>query len=336
MNDPVALGPLRLTNPWILAPMAGVSEWPYRVIAQQHGASAAPTELISARALIEGTARSERYIRRDPRERPFWVQLFGGSAEVLERGAAAAVARGADALDLNMGCPVRKVTKSGAGSALLSNPKRAAEMVRALVQGGGVPVTVKIRAGWDEDSLTYRELAHACAEAGAVAIAMHARTRVQGYGGTARWEWIADLVAHSPIPVIGNGDAFDPASARRMRQETGCAAVMIGRGALGNPWVFAALRDGEAPVTPEMRLRVVQQHFEDNLRHIGGELEAVRRFRKHLIWYTTGLTGAESFLYSVLRSDDADAVRRQFRSFFSGAVRETAGQIVFDERQALG
>ncbi len=336
MSDVVQLGSLHLTNPWILAPMAAVSEWPYRVIAQDHGASAAPTELISARALIDGTARSERYIRRDPRENPFWVQLFGGNAEALERGAAAAVKRGADAIDLNMGCPVRKVTKSGAGSALLSNPERAAEMVRALVRGGGVPVSVKIRAGWDDDSLTYRELAHACSEAGAVAIAMHARTRVQGYSGHAHWDWIADLVTHSPLPVIGNGDAFDAEAARRMRAETGCAAVMIGRGALGNPWVFTALRDGECQVTPEMRLRVVERHFEDNLVHIGAELEAVRRFRKHLIWYATGLEGSEAFLHRAVRTDDADAVREQVRTFFAAACRGHKAEIVFDERQALG
>ncbi|MEM6731535.1 MAG: tRNA dihydrouridine synthase DusB [Myxococcota bacterium] len=332
----VRLGPLVLQNPWILAPMAGVSEWPYRVIALSHGAAATPTELISARALIEGTPRSERYMARDPSEAQFWVQLFGGDAAVLRDGAAAAVERGATALDLNMGCPVRKVTKSGAGSALLSDPSRAAEMVRALVDGGGVPVTVKIRAGWDENSLTFVELAKACADAGACAIAMHARTRVQGYSGKAHWPWIARLVEKSPIPVIGNGDAFTAADARRMVADTGCRAVMIGRGALGNPWVFAELTGRVEPVSGTERARVVLEHFESNLRHVGAELEAVRRFRKHLVWYGQGIERSREWLQRVLRMDEAAQVRAEIAEFFPTARSGPRGEVVFEERKALG
>lgn len=333
----VVLGSVTLSNPWILAPMAGVSEWPFRLIACEHGASAAPTELISARAMLEGTDRSERYLAKHPGEDLFWIQLFGGDADVMCRAAEAAAERGAHALDLNMGCPVRKVTKSGAGSALLTDPDRAGALVRAMVRGSGLPVTIKVRAGWDDETLNFVELSQACAEAGAVAVAMHARTRQQAYSGPARWEWIAQLVECSPIPVIGNGDAWTLSDAQRMLRETGCAAVMIGRGALGNPWIFSALQRGQSvEVTPEMRNRIVNTHFEYNLQHVGSELAAVRRFRKHLIWYSCGLEGSDSFQSEVLTVDGADEVRRHIDAFFSCERALKPATIQLEEKNALG
>lgn len=341
------IGPVALDNPWILAPMAGVSESPFRNIVVELGAAAAPTELISARALIEGTSRSERYLRRDRKREPlFWVQLFGADEGALREGAAAAVERGATMLDFNMGCPVRKVTRGGAGSALLKTPARAGRLVHQLVRGGGVPVTVKIRGGWDENSLSYVELARACADAGAQAIAMHARTRVQGYSGSAQWPWIENLVRESPIPVIGNGDAFTAGAARRMLRQTRCRAVMIGRGALGDPWIFWRLtrsnrakpRTSTDP-TPQQRAKVVIGHFDAHLDHVEHELAAIRRFRKHWIWYARRLRGAQSFLDVVLRLEEREAIRDYALEFFSAASTLHRGHDVpaeFDARRALG
>ena len=335
------LGPWQLRNPWILAPMAGVSELPYRRLVLQMGASAAPTELVSAKGLLHAQQRTLRYLAHDPGiEKPFWVQIFGGDAAVMAAGAARAVALGADIVDINMGCPVKKVTKTKAGSALLVDPERAAAIVGAVVRGCTVPVTVKIRAGWDSDHVNFVELAQALSDAGAAAIAMHARTRMQGYSGEASWAWIAELVNTVSIPVIGNGDALTAAEARQMLRQTGCAAVMIGRGALGNPWIFRALSEPQAPApTPSERWAVVRRHFEDHLDFIGEPLRAVRRFRQHLRWYIHDLQDAAAFWQRVNQLEDVDALLEACATFFRCAEPRAVtlrSAMPFDERAALG
>jgi nifR3 family TIM-barrel protein len=306
-------------GPWILAPMAGVSELPYRLLALEMGASAAPTELISARGLGSGHARSIRYLAHDPRERPLWVQLHGGDAEWMARGAELAVEHGAAIIDINMGCPVRKITRNGAGSALLCDPPRAAAIVEAVARRAEVPVTVKMRSGWDARSADPGPIARALAAAGASAIAIHARTRAQGYGGTADWGLIRRLVEVSPIPVIGNGDAFTAADARRMLAETGCAAVMIGRGALGNPWIFRQLRGGSGAPEPSERWSVVARHFAAHIEHVGDERRAIHRFRSHLEWYAQGLVGASAFRDRAVRIDDRAELLELCEAYFTEA-----------------
>jgi nifR3 family TIM-barrel protein len=336
------LGRYALKNPWILAPMAGVSEKPFRALALQLGAGAAPTELVSAKGLLYGQARTHKYLEHDAAENPFWVQLFGGDPESMAAGAEAAVARGAHIIDINMGCPVRKVTRNGAGSALLSDSRRAASLVAAIVKATGVPVTVKIRAGWDANSLTFEDMAKALADAGCVALSMHARTRAQGYSGQANWSWIKRLVEVSPIPVIGNGDAFTPADARRMRHETGCAAVMIGRGALGNPWIFQQLVDPSAPPpTPRARWALVRRHLDAHLAFVGDPLRGVKRFRPHLMWYTRGLLGASAFRAQITSVEDEHQLREQCADFFhrADAAKQNdsdAAAIDFEVGNALG
>ena len=259
------IGQYKLNNPFILAPMAGVSEMPFRVISRRQGASAAPTELVSAKGLLYGQARTERYMVHDAaHEHPFWVQIFGGEPESMADGAARAVDLGAHIIDINMGCPVRKVTRNGAGSGLLCDPSRAAAIVAAIVaRCPNTPVTVKIRAGWDHQNLNFLAVARALEESGCQAVAMHARTRAQGYSGSADWRLIAELVAGVQIPVIGNGDVKTVADAQKMRAETGCAGVMIGRAALGNPWIFRDLVAAAPPekVTAVERWEMVQAHL---------------------------------------------------------------------------
>ena len=318
----VRLGPLTLANPWILAPMAGVSEQPFREIAFELGAALAPTELVSANGLIRASARTQKYLRHGASEKPFVVQLFGGEPEVMAQAAVMAKEAGADAIDINMGCPVPKVTRSGAGSGLLCDPPRAQAIVRACRESTGLPVSAKIRAGWDAHRLNFVEMGLALEEAGVAFLALHPRTRAQGYAGRADWSRIAGLkAALKHTPVIGNGDVVSPADARRMMKETGCDAVMIGRGALGNPWIFRQLSGGAAP-SAEERAALVLRHFDAHIRFVGAELPALREFRRHWGWYSHGLSGSSAFRNEVNRLDEADKARALAARFFATAVQE--------------
>jgi tRNA-dihydrouridine synthase B len=334
------LGPYTLPNPFILAPMAGVSEMPFRVIAFELGAALCPTELVSAQGLMRTNARTLKYLRFDPRvERPYSLQIFGGDLEAMVRAAVIGQGYGAQIIDINMGCPVKKVTRNGAGSALLCEPERAATLVRDIHAATGLPVTCKIRSGWDEHQRNYLRVAGALFEAGCAALAIHPRTRAQGYSGRADWSVIADLKRHFPDRVIiGNGDVKTPADAHRMRESTGCDFVMIGRGALGNPWLFRELLGGPPP-EPEERCAGVLRHLEDHLAFVGEALPAVRSFRKHLAWYGHGLHGAAAFRHEVNQLDSADEVREAVQRFFRSAAVDPQGapdEQDVDYRAALG
>jgi nifR3 family TIM-barrel protein len=216
-----------------------------------------------------------------------------------------------------MGCPVRKVTKTGAGSALMLDPGRAARIVEAIATRTGVPVTAKIRAGWDAHSVNAVEVARALAGGGCAAVAVHPRTRAQGYSGQADWSVIAGVAAAVPIPVIGNGDVWSASDAHRMVRQTGCAAVMIGRAAMGNPWIFAQLARGEAPPSRRERWPVIARHLAAHVHFVGDELKAVRSFRKQLMWYAHGVQGATAFRREVARVDDVTELRERCERFFS-------------------
>ena len=316
--------------------MAGVSEMPFRVLAQELGAGLCPTELVSSAGLVRASARTRRYLRHDPIERPFAVQLFGGDPAQMADAARLAREAGADILDINMGCPVPKVTRNGAGSALLCQPERAAEIVRA-VGTAGLPVTVKIRSGWDAARINAPEVAQALEAAGAAAIALHARTRAQGYSGVADWGLIARVKTAVRIPVIGNGDVRSVADARRLIAETGCDAVMIGRGALGNPWIFRELGGGAAP-SAEERLALIARHFREQLAFVGDALHGVRQFRKHLLWYARGLRGASAFRSLAVTLEEPTEVLRALEGFFGESEPWAEGDEApeFEVRGALG
>lgn len=341
---PLVLGPHRVDAPIVLAPMAGVSESPFRVMALEHGAGLAPTELVSAKGLALRSARTEAYLKRDPlRERPFVVQLFGGDPAVMAHAAELAVARGADVVDINMGCPVKKVTKSGAGSSLLLDVPRAQAIVRAIRARTPVPVTAKIRGGWDADNVNAVEVARALEDAGLAMLAIHARTRAQAYTGRADWALIARVKQAVRMPVIANGDVTCAADAERVIHETGADGVMVGRAALGNPWVFEEIaaawrqRPRPAPPTPAQRALLIRAHFAAHLAHHGHPaLRAVHKFRAHLLWYSRGLAGAEAFRASVLRMDLAEQVDAEIERFFARAERVSDEAASYDERTALG
>ena len=319
--------------------MAGVSERPYRVLALRHGASAAPTELVSAKGLIFGQARTERYLARDEEvEEPFWVQIFGGDPDSMAKAAAHAAERGASIVDINMGCPVKKVTRNGAGSALLLDPDRVGTMIEKMRAESGLPVTIKIRSGWDDDQVTALSIGRVAEQAGASLVALHARTREQGYSGFANWGLIKELVESLTIPVIGNGDAWNATRAQAMKRETGCAAVMIGRGALGNPWIFSKLRDPSYEPSPEDRTSLILERLNAHTSFVGEELRAVRRFRTHLSWYCTGLAGAAHFRREIFLIDDLSEVQRRIEEFFMKSMPVAGGrEAIQDETSnALG
>ncbi|MGA9521930.1 MAG: tRNA dihydrouridine synthase DusB [Myxococcaceae bacterium] len=335
-----SIGPYELPNPWILAPMAGVSEMPFRVIAFRMGAALCPTELVSSQGLMRVNTRTMKYLRHDPEvERPYALQIFGGEPEVMAKSAVIGKQYGAQIIDINMGCPVKKVTKTQAGSALLCDVPRAAEIVKRIADATGLPVTAKIRSGWDANSRNYLEVAHALEEAGCAALAIHGRTRAQGYSGKADWGVIADLKRNiTKMPIIGNGDVKTVADAQRMLETTGCDFVMIGRGALGNPWLFRELHGGAAP-TNEERCQLVLEHFHEHLKFVGDELAAVRAFRKHLAWYAHGLYGASAFRNEVNTMDQVSQVELSVRRFFLAAGRDESGadeEQELDYRTALG
>lgn len=343
---PLVLGKHVIETPIVLAPMAGVSEAPFRALALAMGAGLAPTELVSAKGLEYSSARTRGYLRHDPAKEPLLsVQIFGGEIPSMARAAELAVEAGAKIVDINMGCPVKKVTRSGAGSALLCDPPRAAAIVRAIRErvGDHVPVTAKIRAGWDESSKNATTVGKTLEDAGAAAIALHPRTRAQGYSGRADWTLIGALKRAVAIPVIANGDIQTVADAERVLSETGADAVMIGRAALGNPWIFRELRAacrGEpvprAP-SPQDRARMILAHLDAHIEHTQDEVRAVRKFRQHLIWYSRGLRGGSSFRETATRLDDRRAVTEAVEVFFTSAeLTDPREAAVYDERTALG
>ena len=291
------IGEVRLDNSVILAPMAGVSDLPFRLLCKEQGAGMVCPEMISAKAILYGNKNTEELMRIHPQEGPGSLQLFGSDPEIVGEMARRIEDRPFAVLDLNMGCPVPKVVNNGEGSALMKDPVLAGRIIEAAAQAIKKPVTVKIRKGFDDAHVNAVEIARIAQESGAAAVAVHGRTREQYYSGTADWDVIARVKDAVRIPVLGNGDVTDGESARRMMEQTGCDGVLVGRAARGNPWIFAeitaVLEGRQAPPGPDR-----QELYGMILRHARllseykGEYTAVREMRKHVAWYSAGLPPA--------------------------------------------
>jgi nifR3 family TIM-barrel protein len=319
------IGDIQLNPGALLAPMEAVTDLPFRTVCEELGASLTFTEFLSAEALTRGAAKAIGRMWPSLEGRRFVVQIFGREPDALARAADMAAEVGASIVDINMGCPAKKVTAGACGSALMREPALAAELVAAVRRTlpAGIPVTVKHRAGWDECNLNAPEFARRLVDAGAAMITVHGRTRAQGFSGVARMEPIAAVRAALPpeIPVVGNGDVKDVAAYQRMRRETGCDAVMIGRGAMGNPWIFrtlAALETGAAdPGSPSLaeRRRVWRRHAALVEAHSPPKMR-LHELRKTLAWYSRGLYGGSTLRQRGFSIDDPAALLEMGEAFF--------------------
>lgn len=296
----LTIGNVTLENNVILAPMAGVTDLPFRLLCREMGAGLVCMEMVSAKAIYYNNKNTEELLTIHPEEMPASLQLFGSDPEIVAAMAAKIEERPFSLLDFNMGCPVPKVVNNGEGSALMKNPKLAEELLTKLVKAVKKPVTVKIRKGFDESCVNAVEIAKIAESCGVAAVAVHGRTRAQYYSGKADWDIIRQVKEAVKIPVIGNGDVDSPEAAGAMLENTGCDGVMIGRAAQGNPWIFREtvrfLEDGTLLSRPgrEEKKQVILRHAALQLE-TKGEYTAVREMRKHLAWYTVGMPHSAHF-----------------------------------------
>lgn len=318
------IGNVTLQSNIILAPMAGVSDLPFRLLCAKQGAALVCMEMISAKAIFYHNKNTEQLMEIHPEEGPVSLQLFGSDPQIISEMAKKIEERPFSILDLNMGCPVPKVVNNGEGSALMKNPVLAGKIIEKTVRAVGKPVTVKIRKGFDGRHVNAVEMARVAQESGAAAVAVHGRTREQYYAGEADWDIIAEVKQAVKIPVIGNGDVTDGPSARELFRKTGCDGIMIGRASQGNPWIFSEIRHfldtGEELPAPSLEEKgaLVRRHASLLLQY-KGEYTAVREMRKHLAWYTAGMPHSAAFRQQINSMETMEELQAGVDRIFGAA-----------------
>lgn len=322
MINKLKIGNVTLDNNLILAPMAGVTDLPFRLLCKEQGAALCCMEMVSAKGIYYNNKNTESLLTVDERERPVSLQLFGSDPDIMAAMAAKIEHRNFDILDINMGCPVPKVVNNGDGSALMKNPKLAGEIIEKMVKVIDKPVTVKIRKGFDDEHINAVEMAHIAQESGAAAVAVHGRTREQYYSGKADWSIIADVKNAVSIPVIGNGDILDAKDVIAMKEQTNCDGFMIGRGAQGNPWIFHQIlhyfETGELIGKPP-----IEEMIDTMLRHARLQIEfkgdylGIREMRKHAAWYTAGYKGASKLRGMINDVESYEELEALFYNFLA-------------------
>ena len=323
----LTIGNVTLDNNVILAPMAGVTDLPFRLLCRQQGAGLVCMEMVSAKAICYKNRNTEKLLEIHPDETPVSLQLFGSDPDLVADMAKRIEDRPFDILDFNMGCPVPKVVNNGEGSALMKDPGLVERLLTKLVRAVKKPVTVKIRKGFDEEHCNAVEIARIAEGCGVAAVAVHGRTRAQYYSGRADWDCIRQVKEAVGIPVIGNGDVDSPQAAKALLEQTGCDGVMIGRAAQGNPWIFrevvSFLETGRIPARPDNR-----EKRDMVLRHAGlqleakGEYTAVREMRKHLAWYTAGMPHSAGFRRAVNSMETMEELLAGVETIFTGSCIE--------------
>lgn len=309
------IGNVVLDNSYVLGPMAGVTDLPFRLLCREQGAGLLCMEMISAKGIYYNNKNTESMLQIHPDETPVSLQLFGSDPKIVSEMAKRIEERPFAILDINMGCPVPKVVKNGEGSALMKEPKLVYELVSAVVKAIEKPVTVKIRKGFDDDHVNAVEIAKIIEEAGAAAVAVHGRTREQYYSGQADWDIIRRVKEAVHIPVIGNGDVTSPEKAEAMQRQTGCDGVMVARGAQGNPWIFSELisyeKTGQIPPRPDVgKIReMMLRHARMQIAY-KGEKAGIREMRKHVAWYTKGLHGSARFREEINRVESYEELEK--------------------------
>lgn len=324
------IGEVKLPNRVFLAPMAGVTDQAFRLIAREFGCGLVYTEMISAQALFYQNKKTEALLNLKGEIPPLAVQLFGCKPEIMARGAVEAVKAGAQIIDLNFGCPVPKIVKNGEGAALLTKPELAVQIVQAIRQAVSVPVTVKMRTGWSQAEIIAVPFAQMMEDAGVAALTVHGRTRDQYYNGSADWGIIREVNQVVAIPVIGNGDLWTPQDARKMLAETGCQAVMLARGVCGNPWLIKQTRSlleqkkEIAPPGPKEKIDGALRHLALAVQ-LKGEAQGVREMRQHLAWYLKGLPHVATVKAKLFRLTEEAAVQELLLDYQQTKLNKVSG-----------
>ena len=309
------IGSVTLKNKTILAPLAGITNLPFRLLAKEAGCALVCSEMISAHGLINKSGRTQQMLDSLPEERPLSVQLFGSQPDVMAEAARFVESSGADIIDINFGCSVRKIIKTGSGVALMKTPETAEAVIKAVRKVVRIPLTIKIRAGWNPTGNQAFQISQIAESCGVDAITIHPRTATQGFSGHSDWAIIAELKKQVNVPVIGNGDIFCADDAIAMLEQTRCDAVMIGRVAIGNPWIFsqvlARMRgEAEPTVTLEHRFEIMNRYVQESVKYFGEEI-ACRMMRSRLCWFAKGLRNSSQFRKSINHiSTEAEALQR--------------------------
>jgi hypothetical protein len=320
-TETLKIGGVELGQGLILAPMAGITDLSFRRIAKRFGADLVSTEMVSAEGLVRQKATTRFLLNSHPEEKPLAIQLFGSDPFVISEAARIAADEGADIIDLNMGCPVPKVLRQGAGAQLIRQPEKVRQVVKAVRRAVSIPVTVKTRSGWSKSQINILEVARAAEDGGADAITIHPRTAKEGFSGKADWYLIAEVKQAVSMPIIGNGDVTRPEQVHEMKQLTGCDGVMIGRGAMGNPWIFRQAKQfnrGEAVSIPTVqeRLEIIGRHLELYKESLAGR-QSLTGIRSRLMWYSKGLRGSARLRAALGGCRDSEIMIKVCEEFFS-------------------